>query len=111
MCIGAVLLSTGCNQSMSYAVKELVIRGLAVSAGLFSAVQTSTPSLRVPAFLVTRNILSVQLATTVQGSMPTSPGSTNVLLHRTYCGRVSRTGSLLSMKKFGIVVLRVLAVK
>jgi len=42
MCIGAVLLSTGCNQSMSYAVKELVIPSLAVSVGLFCGVQVST---------------------------------------------------------------------
>lgn len=111
MCIGAVLLSTGCNQSMSYAVKELVIPSPAVSVGLFCCVQVSTLPTRVPALFRKRNILFQQSTKTVQGLMPTPIESTFVLPYRTSYDRVSRTRSLLSMEKFGIVVLEALAVK
>ena len=110
MCIGAVLLSTGCNQSMSYAVKELVIPSLAVSVGLFCGVQVSTLLTRVPVLFRKRNILFQQSTKTVQGLMPTLIESTFVLPYRTSYDRVSRTRSLLSMEKFGIVVLKALAV-
>jgi hypothetical protein len=111
MCIGAVLLSTGCSQSMNYAVKELVTPSPAISVGLFCGVQTSTLPRRVPVLFRTRKILFQQPTRTVQGFMPAPIESTFVLPYRTSWDRVSRTRSLLSTKKFGIVVLEALAVK